>query len=65
MCIAHISVFENINQKVHDPISKYSCDKCKSKKLQIVSDEHGDDGMVSKFKQNVRDVKAFWKWYCK
>ena len=59
MCIAIISVFENIKQKVHDPISKYSCNKCKSKKLQVVGDEHDEDGIVSKFKLKCQKCENF------
>lgn len=59
MCIALISVFENINQKVHDPISKFSCNKCKSKKLQIIGEEHGADGFVCKLKLECQECESF------
>lgn len=59
MCIALISIFENINQKVRDPISKYSCNKCKSNKLQIVGTEHEEDGIVSKLKLECQECESF------
>lgn len=60
MCIALVSVFENINQKIHDPISKYSCSRCQSKKLQFVGDEHGEDGIVSKFKLMCQECESLF-----
>lgn len=48
MCIAVVSIYENVYQKKYDPISKYSCSKCQSKKLQIVGDDHDEEGVVSK-----------------
>lgn len=43
-----VSVYENIRQKVFDPLSQYVCKTCKSKKLSIVDDECNKDGVVSK-----------------
>ena len=40
-----VSVYENIRQKVFDPLSQYVC---KSKKLSIVDDESNENGIVSK-----------------
>ena len=48
MCIATVSIYENIRQKAYDPISQYNCRNCKSKKLRITDDEHDDQGIVSK-----------------
>lgn len=44
LCISLVGVYENILQKIHDPISQQSCPACKSKKLtvdNIVTDENG------------------------
>lgn len=49
MCIAVVSIYTNIEQKVYDPISKYICKSCKSKQLLIIDDEHDNEGIVSKF----------------
>ena len=35
LCISLISVYENVLQKAHDPISQQSCPVCKSKKLTV------------------------------
>ena len=44
-----VTLYENIRQKLYDPLSQYLCDNCKSKKLTIIDDEHNeDDGIVSK-----------------
>lgn len=48
LIISLISVYENIRQKVYDPISQYMCKHCKSKKLSIIGDEHDKDSIVSK-----------------
>lgn len=44
-----VSLYENIRQKVFDPLSQYMCNNCKSKKLMIINDEHDENGIVSKF----------------
>ena len=35
LCISIVSVYENVLQKAHDPISQHSCPVCKSRKLTI------------------------------
>ena len=35
LCISLVGVYENVLQKVHDPISQQSCPVCKSKKLTV------------------------------
>ncbi len=46
LCISLVGTYENILQKMHDPISQYSCTVCKSKKLTIENVETGDDGSL-------------------
>lgn len=48
LCISLVGVYENITQKVFDPISQYKCSSCKSKKLTIDSDDSNKDGIVQK-----------------
>lgn len=48
LCTSLVGVYENIRQKVFDPISQYKCRICKSKKLKIVNDETAEDGIVKK-----------------
>ena len=48
LCTSLVGVYENIMQKVFDPISQYVCTVCKSKKLAIDSDDSDDDGIVRK-----------------
>ncbi|MDD4753429.1 MAG: hypothetical protein PHT78_09325 [Desulfitobacteriaceae bacterium] len=48
LCTSLVGVYENIRQKVSDPISQYKCRICMSKKLKIVNDETNEDGMVIK-----------------
>jgi uncharacterized Zn finger protein len=43
-----VGVYENIRQKVFDPLLQYECSACKSKKLQIVNDEVSKEGIVHK-----------------
>lgn len=43
-----VGVYENIKQKVFDPLSQYICKACKSKKISIVDDESDENGIVSK-----------------
>lgn len=49
LCTSLVGVYENIRQKVFDPISQYKCRVCKSKKLKIVNDETNKDGIVKKW----------------
>ena len=49
LCTSLVGVYENLRQKVFDPISQYKCKVCKSKKLKIVDDEINDDGLVKKW----------------
>ncbi|MFC9539074.1 hypothetical protein ACFTQ7_04240 [Lysinibacillus sp. NPDC056959] len=48
LCTSLVGAYENIRQKVFDPISQYKCKTCTSKKLEIVDDEAGEDGIVKK-----------------
>ena len=48
LCISLVGLYENIIQKVSDPIAQYSCSSCKSKKLSIIGNESDDTGAVSK-----------------
>lgn len=48
LCTSLVGVYENIRQKVFDPISQYKCRSCKSKKLKIVNDETTEDGIIKK-----------------
>lgn len=43
-----VGVYENIRQKMNDPLAQYICKNCKSKKLSIIDDEVGEDGIVTK-----------------
>lgn len=42
-----VGAYENIRQKVFDPLSQYMCKGCKSKKLSIVGNESDENGIVS------------------
>lgn len=46
LCTSLVGLYENITQKVFDPISQYKCITCKSKRLAIDSDISDDDGIV-------------------
>lgn len=48
LCTSLVGVYENIMQKVFDPLSQYECSSCKSKKLTIDSDDSNEDGIVQK-----------------
>ena len=48
LCISLVGVYENILQKVFDPLSQYHCSVCQSKKLSIDGDDSDEDGMVKK-----------------
>lgn len=43
-----VGVYENIRQKMNDPLAQCICKNCKSKKLSIIDDEVGEDGIVTK-----------------
>jgi len=49
LCTSLVGVYENVRQKVFDPISQYKCRVCKSKKLKIVNDETNEEGIVKKW----------------
>lgn len=46
LCTSLVCVYENIRQKVFDPISRYKCKECKNKNLRITNDEINVDGVV-------------------
>lgn len=48
LCISLVGVYENILQKVFDPLSQYHCSECQSKKLSISGDDSDEDGIVQK-----------------
>ncbi|MEF9936468.1 MAG: hypothetical protein RR688_05160 [Carnobacterium sp.] len=48
LCTTLVGVYENMIQKVFDPISQYECSLCKSKKLTIDSDDSNGEGIVQK-----------------
>ena len=48
LCTSLVGVFENIRQKVFDPLSQYHCSACQSKKLSIDGDDSDENGMVQK-----------------
>lgn len=48
LCTSLIGVYENIVQKVFDPISQYHCSVCRSKKLSIIDDKSDKGGIVQK-----------------
>ena len=48
VCISLVGTYENILQKIFDPLAQYHCSVCKSKKLSIDGDDSDDDGMVEK-----------------
>ena len=48
LCISLVGVYENILQKVFDPLSQYHCSICQSKKLSIAGSDSGEDGIVQK-----------------
>jgi len=47
LCTSLVGVYENIRQKVFDPISQYKCKNCTSKKLKIIEDKTGEDGIIT------------------
>lgn len=48
LCISLVCLYENVCQKIFDPISQYYCSICRSKKLKIKGDESDENGNVSK-----------------
>lgn len=48
LCTSLVGVYENIKQKVFDPISQSKCKKCTSKKLEIIDDESDENGIIKK-----------------
>ena len=48
LIISLISIYENVQHKIFDPISQFICKNCKSKKVTISGDEHGEDSIVTK-----------------
>lgn len=46
LCLALVCTYENIIQKIHDPISQHSCSICKSKKLTIKDIVTEEDGLI-------------------
>ena len=48
LCISLVGVYENILQKVFEPLSQYHCSICQSKKLSIAGDDSDEDGIVQK-----------------
>ena len=48
LCISLVGVYENILQKVFDPLSQYYCSTCKSKKVSIEDDISDENGIVQK-----------------
>ena len=48
LIISLISLYENIQHKIYDPISQFICKNCKSKKVTIIDDEHKEDSIVTK-----------------
>jgi len=48
LCTSLVGVYENVRQKISDPVSQYKCNVCKSKKLKIVDEDTDEDGVVKK-----------------
>lgn len=46
LCISLVCTYENILQKIHDPISQHKCNVCKSKKLTVSNIEIDDQGTI-------------------
>jgi hypothetical protein len=49
LCTSLVGVYENIRQKVHNPISQYKCKNCTSKKLEIIDEETNEEGIITQF----------------
>lgn len=58
LCISLVGVYENIIQKVYDPISQYKCSVCKSKKLIIDGDDSDENGVVQKLYLKCEECSA-------
>ncbi len=58
LCISLVGVYENIIQKVYDPISQYNCSVCKSKKLTIDGDDSDENGIVQKLYLKCEECSA-------
>lgn len=48
LCISLVCVYENVLQKIHDPISQQSCPVCKSKKLTVENIDTDENGRIKK-----------------
>lgn len=46
LCISLVGVYENVLQKVHDPISQQNCPACKSKKLTVENIDTNENGII-------------------
>ena len=46
LCISLVSVYENVLQKVHDPIFQQKCPACKSKKLTVENIDTNEIGII-------------------
>lgn len=46
LCIALVGVYENVLQKIHDPISQQNCPDCKSKRLTVESVDTDENSKI-------------------
>lgn len=46
LCISLVGTYENVIQKVHDPVSQQSCPLCKSKKLTIEKVDTDENSII-------------------
>lgn len=46
LCISLVCFYENVLQKIHDPISQQSCPVCKSKKLNVENIDTDENGRI-------------------
>lgn len=58
LCTSLVGVYENIMQKVFNPLSQYKCSVCKSKKLTIDGDESDANGIVQKLYLKCEECNA-------
>lgn len=58
LCTSLVGIYENIMQKVFDPVSQYRCSSCKSKNLTIDSDISDDNGIVQKLFLKCEECEA-------
>ena len=58
LCTSLVGVYENIVQKVCDPISQYQCSVCKSKKLTIDGDDSDENGIAHKLYLKCEECSA-------